>query len=333
MTATANAIPRRINWFPKIRLTPSEQNVYRAICLHYNKTRGDSYPSYETIAEVAQVSRRWAIICVRQLIAKGLVLKVHRKETTKRGTVRQTSNLYRLSDMCFMGYEVHHSSEVSSPPPPPPQPAPDKEKTSAGSEVSSPEPNKSIFEPKFTNGASAEILVDSSAFRNGSGSGRSSRPARKRPPVADIPQERANKYADFFAAFPDTAPSNLDPNAYSDALKVDVVGAEPDKQAQDDAKDAAPRPITPSNVDRARELWSKCMNALIANPDVPKASFHTWFDSARAVSFVGGLLVVEAANRFAQDWIESRYSALITETFKRITHDVQAVRITLPLRS
>lgn len=78
--------------FPELSI--SEQMVYivlRSYCNAYDDT---AFPSYETIAKKARITRRHVINCIQSLIEKGLVLKEARFKASKDKKVSHTSNVY-----------------------------------------------------------------------------------------------------------------------------------------------------------------------------------------------------------------------------------------------
>ena len=64
------------------------------------------------------------------------------------------------------------------------------------------------------------------------------------------------------------------------------------------------------------DLWDKTLE--IIEKKVSKPSFDTWLKSTRAHSLENDVLTVIAPNIFARDWLENRYSELISE----IIHDL-----------
>ncbi len=59
-------------------------------------------------------------------------------------------------------------------------------------------------------------------------------------------------------------------------------------------------------------LWQQVLDVI--QTKVSKPSFDTWLKSTRATIFNESLLVICAPNDFARDWLESRYSSLISNT-------------------
>ena len=69
-------------------------------------------------------------------------------------------------------------------------------------------------------------------------------------------------------------------------------------------------------LENISDLW----NSILANVEqkVSKPSFDTWLKSTKAHSLQGDSLVVTAPNEFARDWLEERYSTLITGVFTKL---------------
>ena len=70
-------------------------------------------------------------------------------------------------------------------------------------------------------------------------------------------------------------------------------------------------------MENISDLW----NSILANVEqkVSKPSFDTWLKSTKAHSLQGNSLVVTAPNEFARDWLEERYSPLISGALYEIT--------------
>lgn len=78
-------------------LTMAEQMVYIVLRSYCNPHEPVAFPSYETIAQKARMSRRNAIRIVQSLTEKGLLSKETRgKYDPKEKTFRHTSNLYTV---------------------------------------------------------------------------------------------------------------------------------------------------------------------------------------------------------------------------------------------
>ncbi|MEO3945730.1 chromosomal replication initiator protein DnaA [Gorillibacterium sp. CAU 1737] len=60
------------------------------------------------------------------------------------------------------------------------------------------------------------------------------------------------------------------------------------------------------------DLWQQVLSAI--QNRVSKPSFDTWLKSTKASVFTDRLLVIAAPNNFAREWLESRYTQLISKT-------------------
>jgi chromosomal replication initiator protein len=76
------------------------------------------------------------------------------------------------------------------------------------------------------------------------------------------------------------------------------------------------------------DLW----NAALSNIEkkISKPSFDTWLKSTKAHSLQGDLLVITAPNEFARDWLEERYSSLISTILAEITGEELFVKFIIP---
>jgi chromosomal replication initiator protein len=60
------------------------------------------------------------------------------------------------------------------------------------------------------------------------------------------------------------------------------------------------------------ELWQQVLSVI--QTKLSKPSFDTWLKSTKANSFTDSTIVICAPNNFAREWLESRYTKLITST-------------------
>jgi chromosomal replication initiator protein len=81
-------------------------------------------------------------------------------------------------------------------------------------------------------------------------------------------------------------------------------------------------------LENIADLW----NAALANIEkkISKPSFDTWLKSTKAHSLQGNLLVITAPNEFARDWLEERYSQLISGILYEITGEELSVKFIIP---
>jgi chromosomal replication initiator protein len=81
-------------------------------------------------------------------------------------------------------------------------------------------------------------------------------------------------------------------------------------------------------LENIADLW----HAALANIEkkISKPSFDTWLKSTKAHSLQGNLLVITAPNEFARDWLEERYSQLISGILYEITGEELSVKFIIP---
>ncbi|MGG3561554.1 chromosomal replication initiator protein DnaA [Neobacillus rhizosphaerae] len=81
-------------------------------------------------------------------------------------------------------------------------------------------------------------------------------------------------------------------------------------------------------MENIADLW----NAALANIEkkISKPSFDTWLKSTKAHSLQGYLLIITAPNEFARDWLEERYSQLISGILYEITGEELSVKFIIP---
>lgn len=61
-----------------------------------------------------------------------------------------------------------------------------------------------------------------------------------------------------------------------------------------------------------QELWQQVLDTI--KTKISKPSYDTWLHASKATLFDGSTLVVSAPTKFAQEWLENRYSTLIKST-------------------
>lgn len=81
-------------------------------------------------------------------------------------------------------------------------------------------------------------------------------------------------------------------------------------------------------MENIADLW----NAALSNIEkkISKPSFDTWLKSTKAHSLQGNSLVITAPNEFARDWLEERYSQLISGILYEITGEELTVKFIIP---
>lgn len=81
-------------------------------------------------------------------------------------------------------------------------------------------------------------------------------------------------------------------------------------------------------MENIADLW----HAALANIEkkISKPSFDTWLKATKAHALQGNLLVITAPNEFARDWLEERYSQLISGILYEITGEELSVKFIIP---
>ncbi|MFE8704073.1 chromosomal replication initiator protein DnaA [Cytobacillus sp. FJAT-54145] len=81
-------------------------------------------------------------------------------------------------------------------------------------------------------------------------------------------------------------------------------------------------------MENIADLW----NNALANIEkkISKPSFDTWLKSTKAHSLQGDMLTITAPNEFARDWLEERYSGLISGILYDITGEELGVKFIIP---
>lgn len=76
------------------------------------------------------------------------------------------------------------------------------------------------------------------------------------------------------------------------------------------------------------ELWRQVLEKI--EKTLSKPSFDTWLKTTKATTLEEDSLIVAAPNEFARDWLESRYSPLITDTLYETTGVNMKVKFVVP---
>ncbi|MDC3417731.1 chromosomal replication initiator protein DnaA [Aquibacillus salsiterrae] len=70
-------------------------------------------------------------------------------------------------------------------------------------------------------------------------------------------------------------------------------------------------------MENIQELWSNTLQSI--QTKISKPSFDTWLKNTMADSLEDDTLIVSAPNEFARDWLESRYTDLISDALFEVT--------------
>ncbi|MGM9924415.1 MAG: chromosomal replication initiator protein DnaA [Bacillus sp. (in: firmicutes)] len=79
------------------------------------------------------------------------------------------------------------------------------------------------------------------------------------------------------------------------------------------------------NID---SLWDQVLNQM--EKKVSKPSFETWLKSTKASSLQGDTLTITAPNEFARDWLEGRYTHLISSVLYEVIGEELLVKFVIP---
>ncbi|MCM2535617.1 chromosomal replication initiator protein DnaA [Neobacillus pocheonensis] len=81
-------------------------------------------------------------------------------------------------------------------------------------------------------------------------------------------------------------------------------------------------------MENIADLWNRALANI--EKKISKPSYDTWLKSTKAHSLQGDLLVITAPNEFARDWLEERYSQLISGILYEITGEELSVKFIIP---
>jgi chromosomal replication initiator protein len=81
-------------------------------------------------------------------------------------------------------------------------------------------------------------------------------------------------------------------------------------------------------LENIADLWNNALAKI--EKKISKPSFETWLKSTTAHSLQGNTLTITAPNEFARDWLEERYSGLISGILYDITGEELEVKFIVP---
>ncbi|WP_096202881.1 chromosomal replication initiator protein DnaA [Bacillus sp. FJAT-45350] len=81
-------------------------------------------------------------------------------------------------------------------------------------------------------------------------------------------------------------------------------------------------------MENLQDLWDRSLATMEAK--VSKPSFETWLKATKATDIKDDTITITAPNEFARDWLENRYSELISETLLDITGTRLDVKFVIP---
>ncbi|MFD2707219.1 chromosomal replication initiator protein DnaA [Salibacterium lacus] len=81
-------------------------------------------------------------------------------------------------------------------------------------------------------------------------------------------------------------------------------------------------------MENITDLWNQTLSVI--QKKVSKPSYETWLKSTKAAEIQEDMIIVTAPNEFARDWLENRYSRLISDTLQDITGAELQVKFIIP---
>ncbi|MEH7123446.1 chromosomal replication initiator protein DnaA [Bacillus sp. JJ1532] len=81
-------------------------------------------------------------------------------------------------------------------------------------------------------------------------------------------------------------------------------------------------------MENIADLWNNALTSI--EKKISKPSYETWLKSTKAHSLQGDTLTITAPNEFARDWLEERYSQLISGILYDITGEELGVKFIIP---
>jgi chromosomal replication initiator protein len=81
-------------------------------------------------------------------------------------------------------------------------------------------------------------------------------------------------------------------------------------------------------VENIGDLWSQALKEI--EKKTSKPSFETWLKSTKANSLQKDTIIIEAPNEFARDWLENRYTDLISDTLNELTGSKLNIKFIIP---
>lgn len=77
-----------------------------------------------------------------------------------------------------------------------------------------------------------------------------------------------------------------------------------------------------------QQVWQDTLDVVRAELNTP--TFKTWFEQTAPLGIVEQEMVVSVQNDFARDWLETRYSSLLSSALTQVTGAPMAVRFSVP---
>ena len=77
------------------------------------------------------------------------------------------------------------------------------------------------------------------------------------------------------------------------------------------------------------QLWTDTLEVVRGELNLP--TFKTWFEQTSPLGVIDSEMVISVPNDFAKEWIETRYSGLLSSTLTEITGSPMAIRFSVPV--
>ncbi|WP_226038300.1 chromosomal replication initiator protein DnaA [Aquibacillus saliphilus] len=81
-------------------------------------------------------------------------------------------------------------------------------------------------------------------------------------------------------------------------------------------------------MENIQELWTSTLDSI--KEKISKPSYDTWLKNTTADSLEDDTLVISAPNEFARDWLESRYTNLISDALFEVTGAKLKIKFVIP---
>src|SRR5699024_1167637 len=83
-----------------------------------------------------------------------------------------------------------------------------------------------------------------------------------------------------------------------------------------------------AGMENITDLWQATLKKIATK--ISKPSYETWLQNTKAKELQGDDLIIEAPNDFARDWLENRYTTLITDVLYDLTGAQLSVKFVIP---
>lgn len=81
-------------------------------------------------------------------------------------------------------------------------------------------------------------------------------------------------------------------------------------------------------VHNVQQVWQETLDVVRAELNTP--TFKTWFEQTAPLGIIEQEMVISVQNDFARDWLETRYSSLLSSALTQVTGAPMAVRFSVP---